>query len=242
MNPSAVPGPSPGRLAMRQRWRDLLFLHWPYPPEAIAPLLPAGMEPETYQGRAYVGLVPFTMHGVRPIGLPAIPGISDFPEVNVRTYAKAPRGEPGVWFFSLDAAGRVAVAIARAWFGLPYFHATMSCRREQPGEAIAYNSRRRGPASAGCRIRYIPRGPIRHASPETLEGFLIERYLLHAQRRGRLLTGRVRHACYPIQDAEILELEEDLIAAAGLPAPQGPPLVHYAAGVDVDVHAPRAEG
>jgi uncharacterized protein YqjF (DUF2071 family) len=240
MNPEAVPGPPAGRVVMRQRWRDLLFLHWPCPPQAIAPLLPAGLEPETYQGRAYVGLVPFTMHGVRPVGLPALPGISDFPEINVRTYAKGPRGEPGVWFFSLDAAGRVAVALARAWFGLPYFHATMSCHRE-PGGVIAYDSRRRGPSpAAGCRVRYAPRGPVRHAGPGTLEGFLIERYVLHARRRGRLLTGRVCHEPYPIRDAEILHLEEDLIAAAGLPAPEGPPLAHYIPGVDVDVYAPRA--
>src|SRR5437867_5100192 len=117
------PWPLPSRpWVTTMRWHDLLFLHWPVRPEIIRPLIPNGLELDTFDGAAWIGVVPFRMTGVRLRWLPPLPGISAFPELNVRTYVRV-RDRPGVYFFSLDAGSRTAVAMARAWFHLPYFHA-----------------------------------------------------------------------------------------------------------------------
>jgi len=225
---------------MYQRWRDLLFLHWPVPPELIQPLLPPGLTVDTFEGNAYVGLVPFTMHGVRPVGLPPMPGISDFPECNVRTYVHRGGAGPGVWFFSLDAANIVAVLVARSLWRLPYFFARMATRRDSTA-AIAYHTDRLAPPPlpAASRFRYTPTGEPQPATPDTLEFFLAERYILYAYARHRLWRGRVHHTPYPLQTATLLDFNDTSLAADGIhlpiDTPAHPPLVHYAFGVDVDV-------
>lgn len=231
-----------GRVAMYQRWEHLLFLHWPVPSESIARMLPPGLEVDTFGGRAYVGLVPFTMRGVRPRGLPAVRWLSDFHEVNVRTYVHAGGRDPGVWFFSLDAESRIAVRLARLWYHLPYSFAAMhlgvgSTAADGHGPEIEYRSERKGPGPrpASCRLTYRPAGEPDPARPGTLEHFLIERYILYAQARGSLYSGRVHHDPYPVQAAELLDLQEDLVAAAGVEPTGGAPLVHYARGVRVEV-------
>jgi hypothetical protein len=224
---------------MRQRWAELLFLHWPLPAGVLAERLPAGLELDTFDGTAYVGLVPFTMTGVRPAWAPAVPGLSDFHEVNVRTYVHRQGRDPGVLFFSLDAANPVAVVIARALWKLPYNFARMSLARY--GRVVHYASQRRwpGPRPAGCRIAYEPHGDPAPAAPGTLEHFLAERYVLYTSRRGRLYSGRVHHAPYPLQPALVSALDETLLAAAGLERPAGTPLMHYAREVSVEVFALR---
>ena len=226
---------------MRQRWARLLFLHWEVPPESLARLLPPGLDLDTFEGRAFVGLVPFTMTGVRPVLLPAVPGLSDFHEVNVRTYVHHRGRDPGVWFFSLDAANAVAVKLARWTYRLPYHLARM--RMDPPDGAadprvIAYESERLRPAPlpARCRLRYEPTGNPAPAEPGTLEHFLAERYILYAHARGRLFTGRVHHAPYPLQPARVLDLDETLIAANGIARPDSPPLAHYAREVRVRIY------
>jgi uncharacterized protein YqjF (DUF2071 family) len=233
-----------GLVVMRQNWWDLLFLHWAVPESSLRPLIPDGLRVDTFEGRAYVGLVPFGMSGVRPVFLPPIPGLSRFLEVNVRTYVRRDGGDPGVWFFSLDAANRVAVAVARHLFHLPYHYARMHLERRldrdgPSGTAITYTSRRVGPVPAGCAIQYTPTGTPGEAEPGTLEHFLIERYVLYARRRAILYTGRVYHRPYGIQSAEVSSLDESLIEAAGIKRPDEPPLVHYAAGVRVGIGPPR---
>jgi hypothetical protein len=220
---------------MRQSWRHLAFLHWEVPAEVVRRLVPEALEIDTFEGRAYVGLVPFTMHGVRPPWLPPLPGLSRFHEVNVRTYVHLAGREPGVFFLSLDAASRLAVLGARAFWKLPYHFAAMDLRHE--GAAIRYTSSRRwpGPRPAVCRLRYGPRGDAAPARPDRLEHFLAERYLLYTTSRGRILRGRVHHAPYPLQAAECPELDETLLQAAGIERPAQAPLAHYAAGVDVEV-------
>ena len=222
---------------MRQSWSHLLFLHWAVPAEAISARLPTGLEVDTFAGEAYVGLVPFTMSGVRPTWAPAVPWLSSFHEVNVRTYVHRRGRDPGVWFFSLDAANPVAVWLARTAWHLPYYRARMRLAiGDEAGGMIHYESRRLGrDAGAGCRLRYRPVGSPTPAEPGTIEHFLIERYILYAHPRKGLHRGHVHHAPYPVQGAELLELDEDLVAAAGIERPGRPPLVHYASGVEVEV-------
>jgi uncharacterized protein YqjF (DUF2071 family) len=224
---------------MRQTWSHLLFLHWALPVAALRPLVPDGLEIDTSDGRAYVGLIPFTLSGVRPWWLPPIPGLSSFHEVNVRTYVHRDGRDPGVWFFSLDASNPVAVALARSLWHLPYRHARMSLELG-PGadRVIRYRSERRGdsPTAAGCRMAYTPTGATAPAAPGTLDHFLVERYFLYCRRGEALLRGQVHHAPYPLQGAAVSELEETLIAAAGITRPATPPLAHYSPGVRVRVY------
>ena len=229
-----------GWSVMRMRWAHLLFLHWEVPVEALRPLVPAALEIDTYEGRAYVGLVPFTMTGVRPNLAPPVWGLSSFHELNARTYVHHRGRDPGVWFFSLDAAQATAVMIARTLMGLPYHRARM--RLERPADdVIDYGSERLwpGPVPARCALRYAIRGQAAPAAVGTLEHFLIERYILYARKGDRLLLGRVHHRPYPVQPAEVLALEEDLLAAEGVTRPAAAPLVHYAAEVRVRVYPPR---
>ena len=235
-----------GRVVMRQKWRDLLFLHWAVDPEMLRRLLPAGLELDLFEGVAYVGLVPFTMRGVRPAWLPPAKGLSEFHETNVRTYVHLNGRDPGVWFFSLDAANRLAVRIARRFFHLPYYDALMFLEREGfppsvGSSAILYGGVRRWPgfADASYLIRAEAVGPVQPARAGTLEHFLVERYILYSEYRGRLFQGRARHAPYPLQPARVHAIDERLVAAAGVMRPSTSPLAHFATGVDVDVLALR---
>jgi uncharacterized protein len=230
------------RAVMRQKWRDLLFIHWPITPEALQPLIPAPLELDLFDGTAYVGLIPFTMTGVRPVGLPAVAGLSSFHETNVRTYVRLADRDPGVWFFNLEAANRIAVFLARRLFHLPYHYARMFLEHESPGSAgdqttILYAGTRRwpGPLPASYSVRATPVGRVQPAAGDTLEHFLVERYILFTRRKGRLHQGRVHHLPYPIQPADILSLDETLLAAARIERPKITPLAHFAAGVDVEV-------
>lgn len=225
---------------MRQRWRDLLFLHWPVPPEWVQRSLPPGLTVDLFQGHAYIGLVPFRMQGVRPVWSPSVPGLSDFLECNVRTYVHRGGAGPGVWFYSLDAANPIAVLLARTLWKLPYFHARMQVERASRN-IIDYKTARLypPPTPASTAVRYAPTGAPSSAEPGSLEHFLVERYILYAYARGRLWRGRVHHSPYPLQSAGLDTLEDTLVAAAGFPVREvvsaRPSLVHYAAGVDVDV-------
>jgi len=223
-----------------QQWRDLLFLHWPMPVEVLRPLVPEPLAIDTFAGVAYVGLVPFWMTGVRPAWAPGRLAFR-FLETNVRTYVHLDGQDPGVYFFSLEAASRVAVAVARAQFGLPYFWASMRMRRD--GQRIAYRSRRLLAGHPRSQVVFEPGAYLGPSAPGTLEHFLIERYVLHVRRGGRLWRGQVHHAPYPVQRARVLTLRDELIGAAGLPQPAvPPPLAHYAAGVDVEIFGPTPAG
>lgn len=228
-----------GPPAMRQRWEELLFLHWEVPAAQIEATLPEGLSVDLYEGHAYVGLVPFLMRGVRPRGLPPVPGISDFLEMNVRTYVHDRRGRPGVWFYSLDASQGLAVALARRFFHLPYYRAAMGRVRDEAG-AVSYRSRRRGTPLAETSLVSYRIGPeLPPPQPGSFEWFLVERYLLYAydRRRSRLYSGRVHHAPYPLTEVELRLLEPAAMAQAGFPA-EGPP-VHaaHSPGVSVEVFA-----
>ncbi len=220
-----------------QRWRALLFLHWPVPAAALRPLVPAALDLDLYDGVAYVGLIPFAVEQARPVGAPASLALA-FLETNARTYVHLNGREPGVYFFSLDAASRLAVAGARIGFGLPYFHARMAMRSRDG--VVDYAVRRVAGPRGALAVRYEVGDALGPSAPGTLEHFLIERYLLHVERQGGLWTTQVHHRPYPVYRARVLHLRESLFAADGLPpAPGPPPLVHYASLVDVDIFAPR---
>lgn len=237
----------PGSPVMYQRWAYLLFLHWEVPEAMLRPLIPPELTIDTFDGRAYVGLVPFTMTDVRPVGIPAVPGISNFHETNVRTYVHHRGKNPGVWFFSLDAAQRLAVKIAQWFFKLPYHFARMNLVSQggtaTPG-VVSYTTERLwpGPLPGTCQVEYeVDAAPPRNATPGTLEHFLVERYILFTKKDSRLKLGRVHHVHYPIQSARVRSLRENLIAAAGITRQDiPPPLVHYASEVQVDIYGLEA--
>ena len=229
--------PEGRRVAQHQTWESLLFLHWRVPAAALRPLIPAALEIDTFDGDAWVGLVPFTMRGVRLSWLPPVPGTSDFHETNLRTYVHHRGADPGVWFFTLEAAAWLPVQVARAGWHLPYHHARMSLSRGADG-VIDYASDRRAPPPlpAHCKVRYEPTGAPGAAVPGTLEHFLAERYLLYVDRGGgRLQRGAVHHPPYPLQGAKVHAWEESILAACGVERPPGEPIAHYASRVDVEI-------
>ena len=233
------------QVVMYQNWHHLLFLHWEVPAAELQALLPAGLTVDTFEGKAYVGLVPFTVTGVRPIRLPPLPGVSNFHEVNVRTYVHRGGRDPGVWFFSLDASSTIAVEAARAAYHLPYFKAEIAfAASEEALPLIDCNARRddkRGPSPAHVQLRYRPQeGQTLVARPGSIEHFLMERYILYAEDSTKQLwRARVHHQPYPIQRAEVLELQETLVWASTIRRPESVALRHYAREVNVKVYAPE---
>jgi uncharacterized protein len=222
ITPSA-PEPVPC-VAMRQTWRRLTFLHWTYAPAVIAPLLPPGLVLDTFEGAAFVGLVPFEIHNLR--------GIPHFPETNVRTYVIGPDGSRAVWFFSLDAARLAAVIGARMAYHLPYFWANMQVKTEN--RAIRYTSRRRWPHSSQ-HFSEIATEPDAAGGISERDHFFTARFRLYTLIRGKLAYAQIEHDPWPLERAAVLEVRQNLIEAAGLPSAQGAPIAHYSAQIDVKI-------
>jgi uncharacterized protein len=234
---------------LKQRWADLLFVHWAVDAAPLRARVPAGLELDTFEGRAYVGIVPFTVTGARPTWLPPLPFVSNFHEVNLRTYVHLAGRDPGVWFFALDASNPVVVETARALFKLPYRKAEIEMEVGDPEEAsgpaadrrrwIRFTSRRVPGNRPELDVRYGPAGAPQAASPGTLDHFLLERYILYTQAEGTLYQARVHHEPYPAQPAVISALREEFLPTIGLARPERPPLSHYAREVHVDVYPLR---
>lgn len=222
------------RPVMYQTWEELLFLHWPVPAEQIARTLPEGLHVDTFEDQAYLGVVPFYMKNIRPRGLPAVGPISNFLELNVRTYVHDGNGRPGVWFYSLDADQSIAVWTARRFFHLPYQHARMQAQTDEAG-ATVYSCQRKDQAHV-AEYAYAPAGLVQHPGPQTLEYFLLERYLLFSQRKNRLFWGQVHHSPYPAQEVTLDRWDAQPIAWNGFALPSGPPAhALMSRGVTVDV-------
>lgn len=226
------------------RWHDLLFAHWPLDPDAVRPLIPSALELDTYEDRAWIGVVPFRMSGVRPYGAPE-PLSAAMPEINVRTYVRiGDRG--GVWFFSLDTPSWPAVVGARLLYRLPYFRARIDVRgavAPEGGEGeIFYRSFRAHPGAPAAEFEatYAPTGPAGEARPGSLEDWLTARYRLYAaDRRGRVRYGDIDHPPWPLQPARA-ELHWNTMAdPLGIVLPEDPPLLHFARELAVDAWAPR---
>jgi uncharacterized protein YqjF (DUF2071 family) len=224
---------------MVQTWHDLLFAHWPVPVEVMRAALPKPFVPDVFDGQAWVGIVPFWMSDVRLRGLPAIPWLSRFPELNVRTYVTV-GGRRGVYFFSLDAARLAAVLAARLLVHLPYFHALMSVRRD--ADMVSYGSQRihQGAPPAQFRARYRPIGPVSPAVPGGLDHFLTARYSLFTlDGRRRLRRTDIRHAPWPLQPAWADIMVNTMTGSHGIHLPDLPPLLHFSRRLNVVVAAPR---
>ncbi|MEU9165967.1 DUF2071 domain-containing protein [Streptomyces sp. NPDC048424] len=231
-----------GRPLLTQSWLDLAFLHWAADPADIAPLLPGGTEPDTLDGVTYVGLVAFRMYRIGWLGLPGVPYLGSFPETNVRLYSVDSHGRRGVVFRSLDASRLFPVVVGRAAFRLPYVWSRMTVRRD--GSTLTYSSGRRWPGPRGARSVITVRTGEPIAEPTPLEHFLTARWGMHSDFFGRLLYLPNSHPRWPLHRAELLACDEDLVVAAGLPAPAGPPVsVLYSPGVPVRfTRPPRPRG
>jgi uncharacterized protein YqjF (DUF2071 family) len=219
------PWPLPeGPWLQGQTWDDLAFLHWRVDPDELRRLLPGSVELDLHEGEAWLGVTPFLLTHLRLRGLPPLPGVSTFPELNVRTYVTRD-GKPGIWFFSLDAANVVAVEGAKRLFRLPYERARMTCVRD--GDRVRFESARPGGSFSGS---YRGLGDLFHAEPGSLEAFLVERYCLYTEDGGRAYRADIHHAPWPLQRGEA---RVDLNTVAPVPLPDEEPHVLFTPRQDV---------
>lgn len=228
--------PEPVRRAvMVQQWRDLAYIHWRYPAQEVQALLPAGVEVDTFDGSAWVGLIPFSMKNIGLPRLPTVPYFGSFPEVNVRTYVRR-NGIPGVWFFSLDVNRLIPAFVARATYLLPYCWGTASNLRTE--STLETEVRRRWPSRASTSIRISLGEPIDH--PDELSVFLSARWGLYSRGFGKgVRYAPVDHERWPLWSASLVSLDDSLVTAAGLSAPTGEPHVMFSPGVSVRIGLPR---
>jgi len=217
---------------MTQRWNDLLFAHWPVPAAQVAALLPDGLQVDTHDGWAWLGVVPFWMDRIKVRGVPPVPGARSFPELNLRTYVKDPlTGARGVYFLSLDASNLLAVGVARAFYHLPYYWAEMQVEQRTEREFEFYSRRHWSNPPVVFKARYRGLGPTRRLAESrsgSLEYFLTERYCLFSKnRRGQTVRANVHHVPWPLEEAEAEIEQNDLAAAIGIRLPDTEPVLHY---------------
>jgi hypothetical protein len=220
---------------MYQSWGSLLFMHWRTTVEALRPYVPEPLEIDTFDGVAWIAITPFTMWNVRPVFVPPVPFVSAFHEINVRTYVHLDR-VPGVWFFSLDANSILAVAAARALYGLPYHNAAIEL--DENDGTVDYKVRRKDSTdarAAAFAARWHTGAPLPQAVPGSLEFFLTERYCLYAAAGGKLYRCRIYHPPWPLSSAVLGSYSTTLFEADGLPVPAGEPIVHAGGPVDVEI-------
>lgn len=216
------------RPVLLQRWSDLAFLHWPVEPVAVARLLPPGLAPDTFEGRAWVGLIGFRMLIHFPWH-PPVPLLSHFPEVNVRTYVRGPRGD-GIWFFSLDISRLLPVLCARWFWGVPYMWGRM--RMARTGQRLRFSAERQWPKPKATSVFEIEPSPAEARLGE-LDHFVTARWSLYLTRRSQLSRISVEHPPWPLRRATVIRVEDSLIETAGLPTPKGDPVAHWSPGVSV---------
>ena len=234
------PWPLPdGPWVMTQSWHDLLFAHWPVDARALQDKLPSGLPLDTFDGQAWVGVVPFRMTNVAPRGVPAVPFVSSFVELNVRTYVTL-HGKPGVYFFSLDANSAIAVATARALFGLPYYSATMEIERRDAQLVFRSARETRMNGVAEFAATYRPIGAMQMPKAGSLEYFLTERYCLYTVDKDfRAKRLEIHHWPWALQAAEATIAVNTMADAAGIRLPSTAPLLHFVRRQDVVAWALR---
>ena len=218
---------------MYQSWGKLLFIHWQVPVEAIRGLIPSRLHIDTYDGHAWVALIPFSIWNLRPRFVPPLPWLSHFNELNVRTYVYL-NGIPGVWFFSLDVNRLPAVLGARTFFHLPYYHAKISLHHED--RTIIYAAHRNGTGtSAQFNATWSIGADLPQPEPGSLDFFLIERYCLYSSNKQKIYRARIHHKPWPLQRANLSKCNSNLLETNGIPLPASKPLLHCAGPVDVAV-------
>jgi uncharacterized protein len=226
---------------MFMRWESLLFMHWPLPAQVLRTLIPSSLELDTFDGQAWIGITPFVMSGTRLRLTPPLPWLSRFPELNVRTYVTL-EGKPGIWFFSLDAARRLAVWGARLTYRLPYYPASMRAVRER-GEMDYISERSSATPPATFRARYRPTGPVYRSKPGELDHWLTERYCLYVTGSGgRLWRGEIHHQPWPLQPAEAEVSVNNMTDPLAVTLPDCPPLLHFSEKLDTFAWWPEAVG
>lgn len=227
------PYPMPDRpWVMRQTWSELLFAHWPIPADLMRQALPPALTPDLFEGQAWLGVVPFSMRRVYPRHTFPVPWLSDFLELNVRTYVTLD-GRPGVFFFSLDAANPLAVTIARGWYRLPYFNAQMTAQTEAGWRRYHSVRTHAGAPAADFQARYRPAGPAYTAVPGALDHWLTERYCLYTVADGDVYRGEIHHGPWPLHSAEAEIAVNTMAAPAGLTLPPQAPLLHYVPSIEM---------
>ncbi|MFE3451307.1 YqjF family protein [Nonomuraea sp. NPDC059194] len=229
----APPSPHVARPVMYHHWSTMTFLHWRYPAAQVQALLPDSLTVETFDGTAWVGLTPFLMEGVRMPGLPVMPWLSRFPETNLRTYARDDHGRSGIWFLSLDAGRLAAVLGGRAGYGLPYFWSDMTVDADDA--LVRYRCRRQWPEPSGVRCDVDVEPSTEPIEEEELAHFLTARFRLFTLIADRVAAAEVEHPPWPLRRARLLRLDQNLVEAGGLPAPDHDPVLHASPGVPVRV-------
>jgi uncharacterized protein len=229
------------RPLMQQSWGKLLFMHWRLEAELLRPLIPPPLEIDTFDGAAWIAVVPFTMWNTRPTSLPAVPWFSAMHELNVRTYVHVD-SVPGVWFFSLDCNSALAVWGARTFYHLPYYHATIDLA--QIDKQIDYRLQRTETPDADFHTVWDIGESLPRSQPESLEFFLTERYCLYSEHKGEIYRARIHHKAWPLQEVRVTEFESTMLEAVGVKTPEREPLLHYAESIDVDIWSlrPAAKG
>jgi hypothetical protein len=222
---------------MHQNWGKLLFIHWRIDKKLLRPLIPEALEIDVFDGSAWIAVAPFTMWDIRalPPFLPRMPGLSSAHELNVRTYVYL-NNVPGVWFLSLDCNSAAAVLAARRFYHLPYYKAGIELT-ERAGEDffVDYSLVREENPPAHFHASWKVGEKLSTSQPGSLEFFLTERYCLYSENLGSLYRARIQHAPWPLQKAELVSFNSDMIESHSLPTPTGDPLLHYCEAISVDI-------
>jgi uncharacterized protein YqjF (DUF2071 family) len=225
-----------GKPLMHQKWGKLLFMHWPIDALQLRKLIPEGLEIDTFDGSAWIGIIPFTMWDIRafPPYVPPVPGLSAMHELNVRTYVHLD-GAPGVWFFSLDCNSAAAVFGARTFYYLPYYNAELELNRSE--NRIDYTCSRTDQPHASFQATWNIGRPLPISEADSLQFFLTERYCLFSEHKGNLYQSRIHHPAWQLHTATLNERRSTMIEALGIPEPIDPPILHYAEELSVDIWA-----
>jgi uncharacterized protein YqjF (DUF2071 family) len=221
-----------GRWVISQRWNDLLFAHWPVPASSIAALLPAGLQVDTFQGSAWLGVTPFWLDRIKVQSMPAIPGLRSFPELSLRTLVRDRHTRtPGTYYLSLDANNLLAAGLGRALYNLPYHWADVRMEQRTEREFSFYSRRRFAGSPVLFQARYRGLGPTRKLAESrsgTIENFLMERSCIYSSNRaGELIRANTHRVSSPLEEAEAAIERNDLAAAVGIQLPAQEPVLHY---------------